>query len=83
MDGMLVFFASRNGRIARAVAGIVLIVVGVLLVGDVPGWIIAIIGLVPLLAGALDFCVLAPLFGHSFQGVDLRHELEQKGGPTQ
>ena len=77
MNALFSFLASQNGRITRAVAGIVLIVIG-LLVGGTVGWIIVIVGLVPLLAGLLDFCVLAPLFGLPFRGPDLRSDLERK-----
>jgi hypothetical protein len=64
----------------RAIAGIVLIVIGLLLVnGDASwGWILVIVGLVPLAAGVFDFCVLAPLFGKPFKGVDLRAALSRK-----
>jgi Inner membrane protein YgaP-like, transmembrane domain len=72
MNSVLGFLASMNGRIVRAVAGIVLIVLGLFLVHGIGGWILAIIGLVPLAAGVFDFCVFAPLFGKPFQGKDLR-----------
>ncbi len=71
MEGFLQFIASQNGRILRALAGIALIVIGYL-VGDTAGWIIAIIGLVPLAAGVFDFCLLAPLMGRPFWGRDIR-----------
>ena len=57
------FMNSGMGRVARAVLGVLLILVGLALVGGVAGVIIAIIGLLPIAAGGLDFCVLAPLFG--------------------
>ncbi len=47
--------------------------IGLLAVGGVAGVIVAIIGAVPLAAGALDVCVFAPLFGLPFGGNDLRH----------
>ncbi len=77
MNKLFAFLASQTGRYARMAAGIILIVIGVL-VGGTAGTIIGIIGLVPLAAGAFDFCVFAPLFGLQFQGRDLRHELEQR-----
>jgi Protein of unknown function (DUF2892) len=52
--------------LTRAVAGAVLILIGA------AGWLLAIIGFVPLLAGAFDVCVLAPLFHQPFNGSDLR-----------
>lgn len=76
MNGLFRFLASTNGRIARVVAGVVLIVVGIAAIGGTAGWVVAIIGLVPLLAGAFDVCVFAPLFGRAFKGDDLRSGLE-------
>ena len=72
MKSFFGFMGSMNGRIVRAVAGIVLIVLGLLLVKGGGGWILAIVGLVPLAAGLVDFCVFAPLFGMPFQGKALR-----------
>lgn len=77
MLGLFDFIASANGRIARIVAGAILILVGILGLGDTAGWIVAIIGLVPLLAGVFDVCVFAPLFGLPFKGIDLRHSLKK------
>jgi len=36
------------------------------------GIVVAIIGLVPLLAGLFDFCVFAPLFGAPLSGPQIR-----------
>jgi hypothetical protein len=64
------FMASPAGRIARIVAGIVLIVVGLVAGG---GWIaLSVVGLVPLAAGAFDVCLLAPLFRLPFVGSRIR-----------
>jgi hypothetical protein len=67
------FLASPAGRITRIVAGIVLIVLGLLVIEGTAGIIVAIIGLVPLLAGLFDKCVFAPLFGAPFSGEDIRN----------
>jgi hypothetical protein len=77
MNSVLAFLAGMTGRIVRAVAGIVLIVLGLVLVHGVGGWILAIVGLVPLAAGVFDFCVFAPLFGKPFQGKDLREAVKK------
>jgi hypothetical protein len=66
------FMASMTGRIIRIVAGIILVALGLLVVKDTGGIIIAVIGLVPLLAGVFDFCVFAPLFGQPFMGKAIR-----------
>jgi hypothetical protein len=76
MKAIFRFLASSTGRVVRAVAGLVLIVVGIAVVGGVIGWILAIVGLVPLLAGVFDRCVFAPLFGLPFAGPRLRDELQ-------
>jgi len=64
------FMASTAGRIARIVAGIALITVGIVIGGA--GWLIAAIGVVPLLAGALDVCLLAAVLRQPFKGADFR-----------
>lgn len=70
MDGLLTFMASPAGRLARIAAGVALIVAGAA-VGGV-GWILAAVGVVPLLAGALDVCLLAPAFHRPIAGPRLR-----------
>jgi hypothetical protein len=77
MNAFFAFMASRNGRIARVVAGIVLIVLG-LLSGGTAGIILAVVGLVPLAAGVFDFCVFAPLFRLPFMGPALRTKVSGK-----
>lgn len=77
MNALFRFLASPAGRVVRVVAGIVLIAVGLFLVQGVGGWILAIIGLVPLGAGLFDRCVFAPLFGLPFVGPNLRRAVEE------
>ena len=73
MNPLVKFMASSAGRITRIVAGIVLVALGLLVMhGSVGGIIIAIVGLVPLLAGLFDFCVFAPLFGAPMSGPKIR-----------
>ncbi len=72
MRGLICWLATSGGRLARVVAGIVLVVVGLLVIGGVGGIILALIGLVPLLAGLFDRCVFAPLGGLPFVGKALR-----------
>ena len=68
--GLVTFMASPTGRIARIVAGLVLIVLGLVIGGG--GIVLSIIGLVPLIAGATDKCFLAPLFKQPMNGADIR-----------
>jgi hypothetical protein len=62
--------ASPAGRATRVVGGLALIVIGALIGGA--GWILAVVGLVPLLAGTFDVCVFAPLARKPFVGDELR-----------
>jgi hypothetical protein len=66
------FMASPVGRGVRIIAGLALIAVGLLVVKDTGGLILAVVGLVPLLAGIVDVCIFAPLFGGPFQGKKVR-----------
>ena len=58
--GLVRFMERPIGRIARAVAGLVLIGIGAGLGGL--WWVLAVVGLVPLAAGLFNFCLVAPLF---------------------
>ncbi len=71
---LIKFLASTTGRWVRIIAGLVLIAAGLFVIQNTAGIILVVVGLVPLLAGILDFCVFAPLFGGSFSGKVLRGE---------
>ena len=77
MKGLFKFLASPTGRAVRVVAGLAIIVFGVVAVQETLGWVLVVIGAVPLLAGALDYCVLAPLFGLPYVGKKLRAAVEK------
>ncbi len=70
--GFARFMSSTAGRLLRIVAGIVLIIVGLAVVHGTGGIILAIIGLVPLIAGIANVCVFAPLFGGPFFARDIK-----------
>jgi Protein of unknown function (DUF2892) len=72
MNPFIAFMTSTAGRIVRIVAGIALIAWGMLGLSGATGIVVAVIGLVPLLAGLFDFCVFAPLFGHPLSGQKIR-----------
>ena len=76
MKGFFKFMASSTGRIVRFIAGLALILIGLLAVGGIGGWILAIVGLVVSLVGIFDWCLFAPLFGLPFVGPALREALE-------
>jgi hypothetical protein len=64
----LKFMANPVGRGARILAGIALVVIGVLAVGHALGIALAVVGVVVFLAGAVNFCLFAPLAGGPFWG---------------
>ncbi len=64
------WMASGWGRVARIVAGLILIGLGLYLQNPW-GLVVAIIGLAPLAAGVFNFCLFAPLFGGPFNGRSL------------
>ncbi len=65
------FMASPAGRGVRILAGVLLIAWGLGLFGAIDqttGIIIAVVGLVPLLAGVFNVCMIAPILGAPFSG---------------
>lgn len=69
------FMASTAGRMLRFVIGALLILGGLAWVGGTAGTVMAVIGLIPLLAATFDLCLLAPLFKMPLSGRRIR-ELE-------
>ena len=65
MGAFVQFMQSVSGRVLRIVAGIALIAIGLFLIQGVWGIVVAIIGLVPLIAGLLSICLIAPLFRYT------------------
>lgn len=66
--GFAKFMAGSVGRLARIIAGIVLVLVGLLVVKDTGGIILAIVGVLPILAGVFNVCLIAPILGAPFSG---------------
>ncbi|MBI3750738.1 MAG: DUF2892 domain-containing protein [Chloroflexi bacterium] len=66
---------SPIGRAARIVAGAAMIGGGLFVIGGTPGAIVAAVGLVPLVAGAVDGCLFARLFGYHLSGSRTRAAL--------
>ena len=65
------FMAGPIGRGVRVVAGVGIIVLGLGL-GGAGGYLVAALGLVPLLAGAFNVCVIAPVLRAPFRGTEAR-----------
>lgn len=61
------FMATPLGRGIRIVAGAVMIIAG-LVMGGGGGIALAIVGLLPLLAGVFNICAIAPLLKAPFSG---------------
>jgi hypothetical protein len=60
------FMQTSVGRAVRVALGAVLIAVGFVLGG---GWLaVAVVGLVPVVAGAAGLCLVAPLFHAPIRG---------------
>jgi hypothetical protein len=76
MMAFIEFMASSTGRTVRIITGFVLIILGLLVVKGFWGDVIVALGLIPLMAGAFDVCLLAPLVGAPFSGRKIRHEVK-------
>ncbi len=72
MNPFVSFMSSTAGRIVRIAAGLALVVWGLLGLSGMTGIVVAVIGLLPLIAGLFDFCVFAPLFGAPLSGAKVR-----------
>lgn len=72
------FMTGNTGRMLRIVAGIVLMTVGVLVVKDTLGTVLAVVALIPLAGGVLDFCIVGAVLGYPFRGTAAREQLARK-----
>jgi len=77
------FMASMAGRGIRIFAGLALIAWGVTHRNSTPGMILLGVGFVPLLAGMLNLCLLAPLLGAPFSGRALLRDAQSDGRGNQ
>ena len=71
-SGFARFVNSSAGRITRLVVGIVLIAWGLTQLGTAMGIVLIIIGLIPLIAGAFDLCLISALLGGPISGKRIR-----------
>ena len=62
------FMAKPLGRGIRIVAGLALIAWGWSMRGETAGTVLMSVGLVPLLAGVFNICLIAPIIGAPFSG---------------
>lgn len=63
MAGLIAFMNSTIGRILRIVIGLALIWAGLTQMSGIGGYIVAIIGLVPLILGLTGRCLLQSFGG--------------------
>ena len=75
MNGFSKFLASTVGRVVRSVAGILIIILAYMYLDSPWNYVGMAFGLLPFLAGVLDFCIFAPLAKLPFSGKDLRSKL--------
>jgi len=71
MNPLCTFMASSTGRVTRVIAGILIIAFGFGFGGPL-GIGVAAVGLVPILAGLFDVCLVAPLLGCPMSGAKIR-----------
>ncbi len=62
------FMAKPAGRATRIILGLAVVGVGLSLGNSAARTTVVLIGLVPILAGSLNFCGIAPLLGEPFAG---------------
>ncbi len=66
------FMSSMTGRLLRIVAGIALVLIGLLVVQGTGGIILAAVGALLMLVGIFNVCLFAPLFGGPLKGSDVK-----------
>jgi hypothetical protein len=72
MKAFVSFMASPAGRLARILAGTALILWGLVVQGELLGYFLAGLGLIPLLSGVFNVCLIAPLLSGPIDGRNLR-----------
>jgi hypothetical protein len=72
MNALVQFLASMPGRVTRIVVGAALVLWGLMGLEATTGIVVMVIGLIPLLAGIFDVCLVAPLFGAPLSGAKIR-----------
>ncbi len=72
------FMTSVQGRLVRVLLGIAIISLGMFVVQGIPGYIMAVVGLVPIAGGLFDFCLVGALMGYPLSGAEARRMLTGK-----
>jgi Inner membrane protein YgaP-like, transmembrane domain len=71
-SGFARFINSTSGRVLRVVVGLGLIGWGYMQRGTEAGTVLMVVGLVPLLAGVFDWCLISALLGGPLSGAAIR-----------
>ena len=69
IDSVILLLMSTPGKMLRVVLGLVVIGVGILIIQGTAGFVVAVIGLIPIFAAFAGICLIAPLFGYTFEGL--------------
>lgn len=77
MRHFITFMLSTPGRWLRGILGVALIVYGLFFAGSVWGYVMAAIGVIPLVTGAIDTCAFAGMAGLSCNGSQARAKLHK------
>ena len=72
MDAFISFLQSTSGRMLRVVLGLGVIAIGILFLKGTTGFLVAVIGLISILAALTGECAIGPLFGYTFEGTRRR-----------
>jgi hypothetical protein len=67
-SGFARFINTSSGRVARVVVGAVLIAWGYLWLDGTAGIVLIVVGLIPLVAGALNLCLISAMLGGPIRG---------------
>ena len=67
-SGFARFINSPTGRVLRLVVGVALILWGYARLGTSAGIVLIVVGLVPLVAGAFNLCLISALLGGPISG---------------
>lgn len=59
--------ATVGGRVGRVILGLGIMVLGF---GVIDNNLVGVLGILPILAGTMNFCTIAPLIGAPFRGRD-------------
>jgi hypothetical protein len=76
-SGFSRFMNSTAGRGTRIIIGLVMILWGYTNVGQSSGIIWMIVGVVFIVAGAFDLCLISPLFGGPVSGIKIRSTVKE------